>query len=114
MLWLRILDVRKALAARHYAVDGTLVLEVTDPLGLTAGTYTLEASGGEGTVVRSAGAGPADLTLDVSALASIFLGAVSPVTLVAAGRIREQRAGAALAARQLFAVERATHCLTHF
>lgn len=114
MLWLRILDVRKALEARHYQVDGSLVLEVLDPLGLTAGTFTLDASGGEGAVVPSAAAEPADLTLDVSALSSIFLGAVSPVTLVAAGRIRENRAGAALTARQLFAVERATHCLTHF
>lgn len=114
MLWLRILDVRKALEARHYQVDGSLVLEVLDPLGLTAGTFTLDASGGQGAVALSAGAGPADLTLDVSALSSIFLGAVSPVTLVAAGRIRENRPGAALAARQLFAVERATHCLTHF
>ena len=114
MLWLRILDVRRALEARHYPVDGRLVLEVLDPLGLTAGTFTLDASGGEGAVVPSAGAEQADLTLDVSALASIYLGAVSPVTLVAAGRIRENRAGAALQARQLFAVERATHCLTHF
>lgn len=114
MLWLRILDVPKALEARHYPAEGRLVFEVLDPLGLTAGTFTLVASGGRGTVVPSAGAGQADLTLDVSALSSIFLGAVSPVTLVAAGRIRENRAGAALAARQLFSVERATHCLTHF
>jgi hypothetical protein len=34
--------------------------------------------------------------------------------LAAAGRITETTPGAALKARQMFAVERATHCLTHF
>ncbi|WP_304664208.1 GNAT family N-acetyltransferase [Pseudarthrobacter sulfonivorans] len=114
MLWLRILDVVRALEARRYPGDGRLVLEVLDPLGLTAGTFTLAVSGGEAAVERAeAGVAP-DLTLDVSALSSIFLGAVCPVTLTAAGRIREHKHGASLQARGLFAVERAAHCLTHF
>jgi len=114
MLWLRILDVEKALAARHYPVDGRLVLEVHDPLGLTAGTFALDVSGGKADVVPVTPPGDADLTLDVSALSSIYLGAVCPVTLTAAGRIRENVPGASFTARQLFSVERATHCLTHF
>ncbi|WP_426990675.1 GNAT family N-acetyltransferase [Pseudarthrobacter sp. Y6] len=114
MLWLRILDVAQALEARHYPVDGRLVLEVQDPLGLTAGTYALEAAGGEAAVVRLDTASEPDLTLDVSALSSIYLGAVCPVTLAAAGRIREHKQGASLQARGMFAVERSTHCLTHF
>jgi predicted acetyltransferase len=117
MLWLRVLDVAKALEARHYPADGRLVLDVLDPLGLTAGIYALEVSGGEAAVVplkAAGGPGEPDLTLDVSALSSIYLGAVCPVTLTAAGRIRENTRGAALRARQMFAVERATHCLTHF
>ena len=114
MLWLRILDVPKALEARRYPVDGRLVLEVDDPLGLTAGTYALEVRGGEAAVVRLEAEEHPDLTLDVSALSSIYLGAVCPVTLAAAGRIREYKQGAALQARAMFAVERATHCLTHF
>jgi predicted acetyltransferase len=112
MLWLRILDVEEALSARHYPADGRLVFEVRDTLGLTAGTYALSASGGEAAVER-VDADP-DLTLDVSALSSIYLGAVCPVTLTAAGRIREHKQGASLQARGLFAVERAAHCLTHF
>ena len=52
--------------------------------------------------------------VDVSALSSIYLGGVCPVTLAAAGRITEITPGAALKARQMFSVERATHCLTHF
>jgi predicted acetyltransferase len=114
MLWLRILDVPKALEARHYPVDGELVLEVHDPLGLTAGTFALRVDGGDAVVERLPEKAEADLALDVSALSSIYLGAVCPVTLTAAGRIREAVPGAALKARQMFAVERATHCLTHF
>lgn len=114
MLWLRILDVTKALEARHYPVDGRLVLEVLDPLGLTGGTFVLEASGGQAAVVRPDTSGTPDLTLDISALASIYLGGVCPVTLTAAGRIREHKQGASFQARGMFAVERATHCLTHF
>ena len=114
MLWLRILDVAQALEARHYLVDGRLVLEVQDPLGLTAGTFAMEVSGGQGAVVQLDASQDPDLTLDVSALSSIYLGAVCPVTLTSAGRIREHKQGASLRARGMFAVERATHCLTHF
>ena len=114
MLWLRILDVPKALEARGYPADGHVVLEVTDPLGLTAGTFAVRVDGGDAVVERLPDTAEADLTLDVSALSSIYLGAVCPVTLTAAGRIRENTPGSALMARQMFAVERATHCLTHF
>jgi predicted acetyltransferase len=114
MLWLRILDAPTALAARHYPADGKLVLDLHDPLGLTAGSYALAVDGGRAAVERLPESTPADLALDVSALSSIYLGGVCPVTLAAAGRIRENTAGAALQARQMFAVERATHCMTHF
>jgi predicted acetyltransferase len=114
MLWLRVLNAAKALEARHYPVDGRLVLEVHDPLGLTPGTFALQVDGGGAAVERLPETAEADLVLDVSALSSIYLGAVCPVTLAAAGRIRENTAGAALEARQMFAVERSTHCLTHF
>jgi len=114
MLWLRILDAPKTLAARHYPSDGRLVLDLRDPLGLTAGTWSLAVEGGQAAVERVPDGTTADLALDVSALSSIYLGAVSPVTLAAAGKIRENTGGAALQARQMFAVERATHCLTHF
>ena len=114
MLWLRIIDVEKALAARCYPADGRLVLELQDPLDLTGGTYALAAEGGRTAVERLAPGTPPDLALDVSALSSIYLGAVCPVTLAASGRISEHTRGAAFLARQMFAVERAAHCLTHF
>ncbi|MCU1532454.1 MAG: acetyltransferase [Arthrobacter sp.] len=114
MLWLRILDTVKTLGARRYAADGSLLLGITDSLGFADGTYTLDVSGGEATVtVAPAGTVP-ELVLDVAELGSIYLGAVCPVTLKAAGRITEKAPGAALKARLMFAVERAPHCLTHF
>ncbi|WP_324645188.1 GNAT family N-acetyltransferase [Pseudarthrobacter sp. LT1] len=114
MLWLRILDVPEALAARYYPSDGRLVLEVGDPLGFTAGTFVLEVDGGQAAVERAGAGERPDLAMDVSALSSIYLGGVCPVTLAAAGKISEHVKGAAFRARQMFAVERATHCMTHF
>ncbi|MBT2535609.1 GNAT family N-acetyltransferase [Arthrobacter sp. ISL-69] len=113
MLWLRILDVKQALEARHYPADGRLVLKVADSLGLTDGTFALDVSGGSA-VVTDAGASPADLELDVAALSSMYLGGVHPVTLVDSGRILERRPEAAFRAALMFAVERVPHCLTHF
>ena len=114
MLWLRILDTPAALRARSFPVAGRLVLEVSDSLGLAGGTWVLESDGGAAAVVNEASGEAPDLTLDVTDLASIYLGAVSPVTMAAAGRISEKTAGAAFLAQQLFAVERSAHCLTHF
>ncbi|MBX0299303.1 GNAT family N-acetyltransferase [Cryobacterium sp. 1639] len=112
LLWLRILDVRQALEARQFAADGTLVLRVTDELGLTAGTFSLEVQGGTARVTVSDEA--PDLHLDIAALSSIYLGAVNPVSLAAANKLREHTAGAAFLLARLFAVERPAHCLTHF
>ncbi|WP_104164320.1 GNAT family N-acetyltransferase [Cryobacterium sp. N22] len=112
LLWLRILDVRQALEARRFAADGTLVLRVTDGLGLTAGTFALEVHDGTARVTASAAA--PDLELDIAALSSVYLGAVNPVSLAAANKVREHTPGAAFLAARLFAVERPAHCLTHF
>lgn len=114
MLWLRILDTPAALRARSFPVAGKLVLEVTDSLGFAGGTWVLESDGGAAAVVNDASGQTPHLSMDVADLASIYLGAVSPVTLAAAGRIREKTPGAALQAQHLFAVERSAHCLTHF
>lgn len=114
MLWLRILDTATALAARHYSADGSLVLEVRDALGFAGGTFILGVSGGEANVTAAPADAEPELSLDIADLGSVYLGAVCPVTLKAAGRITEHAPGAALKARLMFAVERSPHCLTHF
>ena len=65
-----------------------------DALGFAGGTFILDVSGGEATVTAEAPAGSEpDLSLDVADLGSIYLGAVCPVTLKAAGRITGAHAG---------------------
>jgi predicted acetyltransferase len=114
MLWLRVLDTAAALAARQYSADGSLVFEVRDTLGYAGGVFILGVSGGKADVTEAPAGSEPELSLDVADLGSIYLGAVCPVTLKAAGRITEHAPGAALKARLMFAVERSPHCLTHF
>ncbi|MEV0642722.1 GNAT family N-acetyltransferase [Streptomyces sp. NPDC050619] len=91
-LWVRILDVVRALEARTYAGEGSLVLEIVDGDGMTGGRYRLEASTAGGSCTATTES--AELTLDVSELAALWLGDESAVRLAALGRVREERAGA--------------------
>ncbi len=113
MLWLRILDVPAAIAARRYGADGELVLDVVDGLGLAGGRFRVRVEGGIAAVSNADGA-PADLTVDVAELGSMYVGGVRATTLGEAGRIAQADPGAALAAERMFAVERPAHCSTHF
>ena len=94
-LWLRLIDVPGALAARSYQVAGSLVLQVSDPFcPWNDGCWSLEGGPGGGTCGRApAGAAP-DLALDASALGSLYLGGIAPGTLVRAGLLRELVSGA--------------------
>ncbi|MEU9255146.1 GNAT family N-acetyltransferase [Streptomyces sp. NPDC048270] len=105
-LWVRLLDVVRALGARTYAVPGVLVLEVEDAAGLADGRYRLDA--GTGTCERSEE--PADLRLEVSALSSLYLGDESAVRLGALGRVAELRPGALALADAVFRTARRPWC----
>ncbi|NGO07903.1 GNAT family N-acetyltransferase [Streptomyces sp. HC44] len=107
-LWVRILDVVRALEARTYAASGTLVLEVTDSDGLSTGRYRLDASPDGASCVRTTDA--AELTLDAGELAALWLGDESAVRLAALGRVAESRAGAATAADALLRTSRRPWC----
>ncbi|MGX1270845.1 GNAT family N-acetyltransferase [Streptomyces phaeoluteigriseus] len=107
-LWVRILDVVRALEARTYGGSGSLVLEVTDHAGFAGGRFLLEA-GPDGASCTPTGRG-ADLTLDVAALASLWLGDESAPRLAALGRLGEERAGAALEADALLRTPRRPWC----
>ena len=84
-MWLRILDVRKSLEARSYAVEGRLVFEVRDEFcAWNAGRYELEA-GPDGARCKPTTAAP-HVTLPAASLASIYLGGVELSALVRASR----------------------------
>ncbi|MEV5154707.1 GNAT family N-acetyltransferase [Streptomyces werraensis] len=108
-LWVRILDVVRALEARTYQAAGALVLEVADAGGLAGGRYRLEASAdGAGTCAPTTD--NPDLSLDVADLATLWLGDESAVRLAALGRVREERAGAARQADALLRTSRRPWC----
>ncbi|MFI6089430.1 GNAT family N-acetyltransferase [Streptomyces sp. NPDC051218] len=107
-LWVRILDVVRALEARTYAASASLVLEIGDRAGLAGGRYRLDAS--PGGAVCAPTADPAELSLGVGELGTLWLGDESAVRLAAAGRVTEERAGAAAVADALFRTSRRPWC----
>jgi predicted acetyltransferase len=111
-LWVRLLDVPRALTARGWFTDGELVLDVDDPFLGEHGRYLLTVRDGKAECVPTDR--EPDLSLDVSDLGSLYLGGTAPSTLVRAGHIRAHRLGAAALADALFRAERTPHCLHWF
>jgi len=107
-LWVRILDVVRALESRTYEGAGSLVLEVADRAGFAGGRYRLEASAQGASCTPTTES--AELTLDIAELAMLWLGDESVVRLAALGRVREERAGAARVADALLRTSRRPWC----
>jgi predicted acetyltransferase len=99
--WLRILDLPLALEARTYAAAADVVLEVSDPLGLTTGTWRLAIDAeGVATVTTADGEEP-DLRLGIAELSASYLGGTPLAGLHAAGRVTgDEEAAAALTVAQ--------------
>jgi predicted acetyltransferase len=112
-MWVRIFDVPRALATRTYERQGSVVLEVVDR----------EAPGGRTRVELDAGPTgatctetdrSADLTLDVAALGTAYLGGI-PLRKAAAGSgVDEHREGALAEADALFRTLDEPWCSTFF
>ena len=97
-LWVRVLDVPTALAARRYSAPVDVVLDVTDTrLPANAGRWHL-TTGGQGSdgawdARVTSTTDPADVTVDVRELGATYLGGRSFAALARAGLVTEQRAG---------------------
>ena len=77
-LWLRLLDLRGALAARRYAVDGELVLEVTDALRpRNQGRFRLEG-GPDGATCSHHGRAPTSASTSPTSAPPTSAGPASP------------------------------------
>jgi len=100
-LWLRLIDVGEALAARSLAADGRVTFELTDDpmFPENAGTWTMEADRARRSSRR------ADVRLDVQALASAYLGGFTFANLLRAGRVEEVARGGIARADALFHVD---------
>jgi predicted acetyltransferase len=87
-LWVRLLDVPGALAARRYETRGSLVFEVADrfrPDGEAAGRFRLDGGPDGATCARTTDA--PDITLPVEMLGAAYLGGVRFTTLAGASRV---------------------------
>ncbi len=104
-MWLRLVDLRAALAGRTYAQEGRFVVQVDDAFcDWNSGTYVLEG-GPDGAECRSTTESP-DLVMGASELGSVYLGGVRPSVLARAGRVDERTSGALTRADAMFATDR--------
>ena len=102
-LWVRVVDAAAALEQRTYAASDQLTLEIRDDFcDWNRGCWRLEMSPEGGHCPRVTGG--ADLAIDASALASIYLGAANFNTMQHAGLVDEITRGSVERADRAFAV----------
>lgn len=112
-IWLRVVDIPKALEGRSYMVDGTVRLRISDPFWPdNDGTYRLEGGPAGATCCRTDE--DADMALDVADLGAAFLGGTPLSVLATAGRVEELRVGSLRLADAMFASDVAPWCDHHF
>ncbi|MFC4944506.1 GNAT family N-acetyltransferase [Pseudonocardia sp. GCM10023141] len=92
-LWVRVLDVAAALAARTYAVEIDAVIEVRDGFLDRGGRFRLRGGPEGGTCERTTDT--ADVSLDIAELGSVLLGSVRAAPLVRAGLLQAEPAALA-------------------
>lgn len=103
-VWIRLVDVDRALAARTYSVPVDTVLAVRDALcPWNAGRWRL--LGDETGATCESTTARADIELDVRELGSVFLGRPSLAGWLAAGLVTERTPGAVTAVGRAFAHE---------
>lgn len=104
-LWVRLVDVEAALSARSYEPAGSVVVDVNDDFCPTnVGRWRIGADG-----VTRTGAAP-DLSCDVSALGTVYLGGFTWTQLARALRITELNPGGAARADAIFRAPCAPWC----
>lgn len=112
-LWVRVLDVPAALAARRYTTEDSLVLSVEDRFRpVSGGRFRLE-TGPDGARCEPTDAS-ADLILGAEELGAVVLGGVAPSLLARVGRIDEPTPGALARADAAFLTSPAPFCGTMF
>jgi predicted acetyltransferase len=117
-LWVRVLDVPGALAARSWAGPGEVVLGVDDPFRpATSGRYRLAVDAEGAAEVERVGSlhdGDADAFAGIDALGMLYLGDVTPTALARAGRLLPRSAHALATLDRLFATTEAPYTTLAF
>ena len=104
-LWIRLVDLPAALAARTLGAAEPVVMEVADAFcPWNAGRWRVGPAGAERTTAD------ADLLCDITALGSVYLGGFTFRQMARAGRVIEARPAAAARADVLFPADRAPWC----
>ena len=94
-LYVRVVDVAAALRARSYAAPVDVVLEVTDDLlPANAGRWRLHTDGPASSTTVERTDDPADVSLGVLELGTVYLGGVRLGDLHRVGRVTEHTPGA--------------------
>lgn len=112
-IWLRLVDVGRALAGRRYGVEGRLVLRIRDPF-CSWNDGHFELNGGPSKAECKPCAGNPDLELTAADLAAVYLGGNRFQTLREAGRVQEVRRGAVALADAMFTADRSPWCPSFF
>ena len=105
-LWVLLLDVRRALEARTYRCEGSLVLDVD------GARYRLD--GGPDGATCTSTTDDADLALPIASLGATYLGGTPFHALAGAGRVHESHDGAIANADAMFGTDAAPYLTTHF
>ena len=93
-LWVRLVDLPEALAARGYEADCDVVVEVADePAPWNAGRWRIRVKDGAGEATGTDD--DAEVSLPVAALGAAYLGGANLAEMHRAGVVAEHRAGAA-------------------
>ncbi len=113
-LWIRLVDVGRALPLRRYSAPVDIVFDLTDTFcPWNEGRWRLRADAEGTATVERAGTEP-DFALDVTDLGAVFLGGVRLTDLAAAGRVTELVPGTVTRAGRAFLGDTAPHCLEVF
>jgi predicted acetyltransferase len=108
-LWVRLVDIPRALAERTYSWPFEVVLEVADDVcPWNAGRWALRWDGTAATCRRTSL--PAALELGAAELGAAYLGGTTLDQLARAGRVRELRPGTLSTVSKAFRGERAPWC----
>ncbi len=112
-LWVRLLDIPKALEARTYNSDGILKIGlVSDVQPESAGTYVIEIDDSRGSVKKTTD--KPDVVMTPADLSALYLGGISSGPLFEAGRINEITTGSLAKLAGMFNTNSAPWCAHYF